>query len=514
MANERLGMTKIRQIIRLRQEGTSYRNISEMLGISRDAATKYAALFESSGLSYSDVQSMSDAELWKLFDTESAVDKFAIEALLNTFPEMEKELNRKGMTRLRQWSIYKTKNPDGYNYSRYCYYFNQWQNNHKTSMHFEHKSGDKMFIDFTGSKLAITDKVTGELKDVEVFVAVLGASQLTYVEAVSSQKKEDFIAVVENALQYFGGVPTAIVPDNLKSAVIQSSNYEPLLNETFENFALHYGTAILPARSRKPKDKALVEGAVKIIYNRIFAEISDRTFFSLWELNTAIRQALEKHNNIKLTGKEYSRRQLFEEIERGQLKPLPVSRYEMKNYAQATVYKTSHVYLGIDKHYYSVPFKYINKKVEIIYTKTAVEIYFKHERIACHTRDRKQYGYTTRREHMPSTHQFVSDWHPEKFIKWAGDIGKSTEEFIRKVLATKLHPEQGYKSCIGILNFGKKFSNERLDNACNRAIYYNSFSYMAIKNILERELDKIPPETGKQSRLPLHDNIRGSGYYK
>lgn len=507
-------MTKIRQIIRLRQEGTSYRNISEMLGISRDAATKYSSLFESSGLSYSEVEKLTDAELWKSFENESTVDKSAIKELLNIFPETEKELNRKGMTRLRQWSKYKTKNPDGYNYSRYCFYFKQWQNNNKVSMHFDHKSGDKMFIDFTGSKLAITDKTTGELREVEVFVGVLGASQLTYVEAVESQKKEDLIMVVENALRYFGGVPAAIVPDNLKSAVTQSSNYEPLLNETFENFALHYGTAILPARRRKPKDKPLVEGAVKIVYNRIFAEINNRAYFSLWELNTAIRQALEKYNNIKLTGKECSRRQLFEEIERSELKPLPVSRYEIKNYAQATVYKTSHVYLGTDKHYYSVPYKYINKKVEIIYTKSAVEIYFKLERIACRTRDRKQYGYTTQKEHMPSAHRFVADWHPDKFIKWASDIGKSTEQFIRKVLETKLHPEQGYKSCIGILAFGKKFSNDRLNNACNRAIYYNSFSYIAIKNILERELDKIPLETDRQIKLPLHDNIRGSGYYK
>jgi transposase len=514
MANERLGMTKIRQIIRLRQEGASYRSISEMLGISRDAATKYSSLFESSGLNYSEVESLTDSELLKLFNNGSTVDKSAIDDLLSTFPETEKELNHKGMTLLRQWSKYKTNNPDGYNYSRYCFYFKQWQNNNKASMHFEHKSGDKMFIDFTGSKLVLTDKTTGEQREVEVFVAVLGASQLTYVEAVESQKKEDFIAVVENALHYFGGVPAAIVPDNLKSAVTQSSNYEPLLNVTFENFALHYGTAILPARSRKPKDKSLVEGAVKIVYNRIFAEIINRTFFSLWELNTAILQLLTKYNNIKFTGKQWSRRQLFEEIERSELKPLPANRYEIKNYAQVAVYKNSHIYLGADKHYYSVPYKYINKRVEIIYTKTTIEIYFRLERIGCHLRDRKPYGYTTEKEHMPSAHRFVSDWHPDKFIKWAGDIGKSTEEFIRKVLETKQHPEQGYKSCLGILAFGKKFTNERLDNACNRAIYYNSFSYIAIKNILERELDKIAIDTADQYRLPLHNNIRGSQYYK
>ena len=514
MANERLSMTKVKQIIRLRQVGTSYREISEMLGISRDAATKYSTLFESSGLQMSDIEQMTDAEIWKKFDNAGAPDKIAMETLISSFTEMEKKLNKKGMTRLRQWSEYKTKNPDGYNYSRYCYYFKQWQKDNKVSMHFEHKSGDKMFIDFTGTKLHTTDRITGEMTEVEVFVAILGASQLTYVEAVESQKKEDFLMVVENALHYFGGVPLGIVPDNLKSAVTQSSNYEPLLNETFDDFASHYGTTILPTRSRKPKDKPLVEGAVKIVYNRIFAEISELTFFNLWELNNSIRPLLEKYNNIKFTGKDCSRRQLFEEIERSELKPIPLKRYEIKHYARVTVCKTSHVYLGIDKHYYSVPFQYMGKKVELIYTKTSVEIYLNLERIACHTRDKKQYGYSTHRDHMPSAHQYVADWNPEKFIKWASDIGKETEQYIRKVFETKTHPEQGYKSCSGILAFGKKFGNERLNLACSRAIYYNSFSYIAIKNILNRELDKLALDATKQYRLPLHDNIRGSNYYK
>jgi transposase len=514
MANERLGMTKVRQIIRLWHEGISRRKLADKLGISRDSARKYVALFEMSGLSYSDIERMTDLELNRIFDNESIPDSSNLDKLLNSYADIEKQLNKVGMTRMRLWSKYKLENPNGYNYSRFCYYYQQWQKSSKASMHFEHKAGDKMFIDFTGKKLHLTDKHTGEIKDVEVFVSVLGASQLTYVEAVASQTKEDFIMAVENALQYYGGVPQAIVPDNLKSAVTESSKYEPLLNETFEDFALHYGTTILPTRSYKPKDKSLVEGAVKIVYNRIFAEISERVFFSLSELNHSIRQELEKYNAIKLTGRQTSRRELFEETERSELKQLPVKGYEIKNYCQATVYKTSHIWLGVDQHYYSVPFKYINKKVQIIYTKTMIEIYSNHERISCHLRDRKQYGYTTCSEHMPSSHQFVSEWNPEKFINWARDIGKPTEELIRKVLQTKTHPEQGYKSCIGILSYGKKVSKDCLNAACSRAAFFNSYSYRTVKNIIDKGLEKVAVETIEQYKLPYHDNIRGSKYYQ
>lgn len=514
MANVRLMMSKVRHVIRLLQTETSYRKIAKILNISRDSSCKYGSLFKLSGLSYSDIEQMTDLELNKIFETESSEDNSRTANLLSYMPEMEKKLNKVGMTKLRLWSQYKVANPKGYNYSRFCDYFRQWQKCSNVSMHFEHKSGDKMFIDFTGKKLHLTDRNTGELTEVEVFVSILGASQLIYAEAVKSQTKEDFIMATENALHYYGGVPQGIVCDNLKSGVIKSSKYEPELNATFENFALHYGTAILPARSYKPKDKPLVEGAVKIIYNRIFAEIDDRIFFSLNELNNTIRHELEKCNGIKLTGRQLNRRQLFEETERTELNPLPSARYEIKGYRQATVYKTGHIWFGIDGHYYSVPYKYISKKVEIIYTKSMVEIYFNLERIACHARDRKLHGYTTVSEHMPSSHRFVAEWNPEKFIKWARDIGQPTEEYICKVLQTKLHPEQGYKSCIGILRFGKKVGNDRLNSACTRAAYYNSFNYMTVKNIIDRGLDKIPVEPAEQYKLPNHDNIRGSQYYK
>lgn len=520
MANRRLNLTTIRQVIRLRHSGKSCRAISIMLDISRDSVSKYSSLFELSGLSYAEFEQKTDLDLSKIFydcktsgESDGSNDS-KLDNLSSLFPDMEKQLTRVGMTRLRLWSRYKIDNPKGYNYSSFCHHFQQWQKSSKASMHFEHKSGDKMFVDFTGKTLHITNRETGELTEVEVFVSILGASQLTYVEAVATQQKEDFIMAVENALHYYGGVPQAIVPDNLKSAVNKSNKYEPLLNKTFADFAHHYGTTILATRSYKPKDKALVEGAVKIVYNRIFAEIDGMVFFNLSDLNHKIKEELEKYNNIKLTDKPSSRRQVFEDTERIELKSLASTRYEIKGYHQATVYKTSHIWFGIDKHYYSVPFRYIGKRVDIIYTKTMVEIYHNHERIASHARDSKQHGYTTVNEHLPSSHRFVAEWSPEKFLKWASKIGKPTLDYISSILQSKSHPEQGYKSCIGILSFGKKVGNERLNSACLRASYYNSFNYMTVKNILEKGLDKVPYESTEQNKLPSHNNIRGSQYYK
>lgn len=514
MSNARLGMIKIRQVLRLFSDGYSLRSISIQLNVSREAVTKYASLYKASNLNYSDVEQMTDLDILSIFDNATKSGNINLEELLSSFPLMEKELNKTGMTKLLIWSKYKFNNPDGYNYSRFCHYFTQWRLSNKSSMHFEHKSGDKMYIDFTGKKLHFSDISTGEITEVEVFVAVLGASQLTYVEAVRSQRKEDFIKAVENALHYFKGVPQAIVPDNLKSAVTKSNKYEPQINETFADFALHYGTTILPTRSYKPKDKALVEGAVKIVYTRIFTEINDNIYFSLGSLNQSIAQLLEKYNNIKLTGKQQSRREIYETSELFELKALPINRYEIKNYQQATVYKTSHVWLSVDEHYYSVPYRFINRKVQVIYTSTAVEIYYNHERISFHQRDYRKHSYSTISEHMPTSHQFVAEWNPTKFIKWANDIGDPTEELIRIILQTKSHPEQGYKSCIGILSFGKKYGNHRLNSACSRAISYNSYNYMTIKNILEKGLDKIESNNQDQYKLPYHENIRGSQYYR
>lgn len=516
MANNPINMSKVRQILRLHSQGYKKLQIAEQTGVSRNTLKKYIKEFIESGLSFSEINELSDKDLEDLFvkPQERLPVNDKLQTLFGLFPFMDKELKRKGVTRRILWKDYKEKYPDGFGRSQFNSYFAAWKAQVNPFMRMEHKVGDKLYVDFAGEKLHIIDKQTGEIHQVEVFVAILGASQLTYVEAVMTQQKEDFIAACEGALHYYGGVPAAIVPDNLKSAVTKSSKYEPVLNETFADFAQHYSTTILPARAYRPRDKALVENAVKIIYTRIYAKIKDKQHFTLEELNTSIRLALEEHNSLLLTGKNYSRRQQFEEIERPVLQPLPVLRYELKKQVFVTVMKNGHVSLAADKHYYSVPYRFIGKKVKLMYSRHTVEIYYNYERIAIHKRLKSPYNYTTDKEHLASSHRFVSDWTPERFLSWAEGIHEDVRLYILKVLDRKQHPEQAYKSCVGILSLGKKAGNERLIKACQRALGYGIYNYKTIQKILEKGLDRNDMEDSEPLEMPLHDNIRGEEYYQ
>src|ERR1700739_4723040 len=330
-------MSNIRHILRLHTQNQTQSEIIVQTGIPRFTLKKYIKDFKDNKLTFAEINELSDKDLEELFvKPENKVNE-KLQTLYNLFPKIDKELKRKGVTRTLLWEEYKSKNPDGVGITQFDFHFSQWKARIAPTMRQEHKAGDKLYIDFAGEKLSFFDKATKETKQVEVFVAILGASQLTFVQAVMSQQKEDFIGACEDALNYFGGVPAAIVCDNLKSAVTKSSKYEPTINETFANFAEHYNTTILPARANKPKDKALVESAINIIYTRIYAKIRNETFFSLEELNKSIGFALEEHNNQLVTGRDYTRRQQFDEIERATLLPLPMLRYEFKKQLQATV---------------------------------------------------------------------------------------------------------------------------------------------------------------------------------
>jgi transposase len=519
MANTTISMSKLKQIIRLKTQGYSQRKIARMASIHRGTVSSYLKQVAACGMSEEKLLALEENELEKLFEKPplaAAVDQKKLETLKNFFPYAGKEMGRIGVDRYNLWMEYKAANANGYAYSHFCRQYKRWAKQQDVVMHFEYKAGEKLFIDFTGKKLEITNRESGEIKKVEVLVAVLGYSQYTYVEATENQRKEYFIAALENALHYFGGVPKAIVVDNLKSAVLKASKYEPTLNETLDDFSVHYGTAILPTRPYEPRDKALVEGAVNITYKRIFAALRDRVFFHVAELNTAIAELLqEKYNAIAFQGKEHSRSDLFIQIEKSQLSSLPLERYQIKYFKWITVLKTSHVYLLDDKHYYSVHYRYMGEKVKLIYTLSVVEVYCKGERIALHRRDCRPYGYTTVKDHMPSSHQFVSDWNPEKFLSWAQSIGEETKRVIEKILLLRIHPEQGYKSCVGILSFAKRVGKDRLNNACKRAVFYQSYSYNSIKSILDKGLDKEPiQEDPRQQSLPFHENIRGKEYYQ
>jgi transposase len=516
MANNLISMIKIRQILRLQNQGCSKLQIAAQTGIARNTLKKYIKEFTSSGLSFEEINELSDKELEDLFvKPEDRPLNERLQILFSLFPAIEKELKRKGVTRQLLWKEYKTNHPDGVGLSQFKHYFSQWKAQVNPTMHMEHKAGDKLYVDFAGDKLEIINEQTGEVKPVEVFVAILGASQLTYVEAVMTQQKEDFIFACENALHYCGGVPRAIVPDNLKSAVSKSSKYEPTLNETFADFAEHYGTAILPARAYRPRDKALVENAVRIIYTRIYVKVKRQQYLTLQDLNAAILTALEEHNNAPLRGRNYSRRQQFDEVEKNILMPLPELRYELKKHQYATVAKNGHVGLSADKHYYSVPYRFIGKKVKLLYSRSSVEIFYNYERIAVHERTKRAYRYTTEKDHMASTHRFVSEWTPERFTSWAAGIHEDVRLYVLKVLDRKQHPEQAYKSCMGILGFAKKVGNARLIKACQRALGYGAYNYKTIQKILERELDlRDTPDETDQLQMPFHDNIRGENYYQ
>ena len=515
MANKITDMNKIRKAIRLHCSGKSKLFISKDLSLSRNTVKKYLNLFEVFGFTLEDINQKTDIELESLFthSTEAPINP-RLQQLFGYFPYMERELKKVGVTAKRMWEEYIENHPEGYRDSQFRMYYKQWSNKVNPVMHMNHKAGDKMYVDYAGKKLSIVEKATGELQEVEFFVAILGASQYTYAEASLSQQKEEFVLSVENAMHYFAGVPSAIVPDNLKSAVTKSNRFEPTINQTLADLAEHYQTCILPARVYKPRDKSLVEGAVKILYQRIYAVIKNETFFSLTELNQRVWELLDLHNNKKLTARPYTRFELYKDLEKDKLSLLPNRRFEIKYQTFSTVMQNGHVQLNPDKHCYSVPYQFIRKKVKILYTKTTVEIYYKYNRIASHPRSLSPYIYTTNPEHLASTHQFVSEWNAPRFINWAKSIDAGVCEYIIKIIETRTHPEQAFRSCLGILSFEKRVGKQRLINACNRALDFGTYSFKAIQNILENNLDMAKDEKSEETQLPEHHNIRGNNYYK
>lgn len=508
-------MSKLRQVLKLYCQGQSKLQISTLTGLSRNTVKKYIQAFQALKTTWEDIHPLSDNDLDAMFcqEPEPVIDG-RLGQVHEFFKLQEGRLKQRGVTLLRLWEDYHALYPDGFKMTAFYRHYNLWKRRVHPSMHMQHKAGEKVFVDFTGEKLQVVDIESGEMTAMEVFVAILGASQLTYVEAIESQRVEDFIGCCENALHYFGGAPNAIVPDNLKSAVVKSHRYEPQLNENFEAFADYYGMAVLPARAYKPKDKALVEGAVKIAYQRIFASLPKDTATSLEELNTRIRALLDAHNNTAFKGRHYSRRQQFDEMEKAALQSLPEKRFELRSSSSATVMKNGHVCLGADKHYYSVPFGYISKKVRILYSKSIVDIFYKYELIASHQRVRSAHNYTTDSAHMATQHQVLAEWNPDFFLTQAREISKEVEFYIAQVLHKKRHPEQAYKSCQGILSFAKRVGHVRLTKACQRANVYGLYHYRAIEEILQRGLDQFDIEEDQKLRMPDHDNIRGKDYYQ
>jgi len=511
-------MFTIRQILRLYASGKGTKYISQSTGVARNTVKKYLYRYVLSEKTIEQIEAMSDAQMSGLFLIKGRMEVVNkrlsdIEPLLPLYAAM---LKKRGVTKGMVHAKYLLEYPDGYRSSSFLEKINQFMQVGKPSMKMTHKAGDKLFVDFTGQKLQLVDALTGEINEIEVFVAILGCSQLTFVMAVRSQCKEDFILGCERALHFFGGVPQAIVPDNLKSAVTKASKYEAQLNDNFAAFAEHYHTFGFPTRTYKPKDKALVEGAVKIIYKTIFSKIDQNVYHTLEQINQDILIHLEVHNSAKLTGENYSRRQQFTELEAQTLQPLNPYLFELMTTQLSTVNKYGHVLLSVDKRYYSVPFKLIGKRLKIKYSSTKIEVYEQDEVVAVHDRFfGKGLKYITIQDHLATQHKYLAEWNPQKFMATASSIGEAVAQYIAKILAREMYPEQSYKSCSGVLSFAKRVGNARLINACKRADGFGIYNYGIIDQILRSKADAIPFEDEiPNSVMPLHENIRGQDYYE
>ena len=450
----------------------------------------------------------------ELFPTNSTTDYDRYSELSQYFPYFKKQLHLPGFTKEYLWREYLLKHPEGYGYTQFNEHFNKWLGQVKSSGRLEHKAGDKMYVDYSGKKLHIIDKDTGELQEVEVFVATLPASNYTYVEATRSQKLSDFIESIGNALDYFGGSPKSIVTDNLRSAVSKSSKYEPVLNKTLKDMALHYSCVINPTRSYSPQDKALVENAVKLTYQRIYFPMRNMKFFSIEQLNGQIRVLLDQFNSQIMKTYQTTRLKLFLDIEKQMLTALPREFYQIKTCKQATVQKMGYIFLSENKNYYSVPFRYIGKKVEVQYNTDTVEVYYKSERIALHKRQYQAGKYVTIEEHLSSSHKFYSSWNPGYFTSLACSIGEKTSMYVERLIAQQPYPEIGYKQALGIIHLTKAFERSRIENACILALSHERCSYRTIKRILENNMDKTCETPSTQTRVPSHENIRGAKNYQ
>jgi len=511
MARERLSMRKVREVLRLRALGLSPRKIARSLGVARTTIQDHLRRAEAAGISWPIPDDLDDQALEdRLFvkpEDHRASRPVADWTLIHA------ELRRKHVTLALLWDEYKSKQPDGYQYSQFCELYRKWARTLEIWMRQEHVGGEKLFVDFSGDGIPWIDPITGELRVAALFVAVLGASNYTFAFAVPTEQLPDWIECHVKALTFIGGVPKAIVPDQPKTAIKKACRYDPEMNPAYMEFARHYGTAILPARPRKPKDKAKVEGGVLLAQRWIIASLRNRTFFSIREINEAIRELLENLNDRPMRKLRRSRRDLFLEVDLPNLRPLPETPYEYAEWkVKARVNFDYHV--EFDSNLYSVPYRYAHEVVDIRATGKTVEIFLKQKRIASHLRSYKKSQAITDREHMPSSHRAVADWTPSRIVNWAKKVGPSTVKLVERIMEERPHPEQGFRACMGILRLGKLHTEERLEKAAARALASKSHSYRTVKGILENRLEDKPLPVVPTGILPRHQNVRGSDYYR
>jgi transposase len=512
MATPRLPMRKAREILRQKQQcGLSHREVARSVGVSPGSVGDVVGRAKLVGLDWEAAQHLSEDELQQaLYGRPLPGER------TRPMPDLvylHTQLRQPGVTLALLHVEYLEKHPNGYRYTAFCEFYRRWCEQQRPVMRQTHVAGEKLFVDYSGNKPHYIDPNTGEVREVELFVAVLGASNLTYAEATRTQKVRDWIASHSRALEYIGGSARATVPDQLKSGVTQPCRYEPGAQRTYDEWAEHYGTAILPARPMSPRDKAKVEVGVLIAQRWILARLRHHRFFSLEELNERIAELVEDLNSRTMRVYRESRRQLFERIERATLLPLPATRFMYGEWKiNATVNIDYHV--QYDGHYYSVPHMLIHEKVDIRATGLTVEIYMRGQRITSHPQSYVRGHHTTKPEHMPKAHQKHLEWSPSRILEWAKTIGPQTAALCEAILKERRHPEQGYRSCLGILRLGKKYGEPRLEAACTRALAVGARSYRHIASILDHGLDKVEAQESQDDCPPrTHENVRGPGYY-
>jgi transposase len=512
MANRSKSMRMVREILRLYFGlRLKKRQISRACGVAPSTVVDYVQRAQEAGLSWPLPEDLDDAALEAVLNKRKSNPKPARRPLPD-MEEIHRELRKKGVTLQLLWLEYKEQFPEGYQHTQFCEYYNRWSKTLDISLRQEHRAGEKMFIDFAGKTVPIVDPLTGEITEAQIFVAVLGASNYTYAEALPSQSLPFWIKAHIHAFEYFQGVTEILIPDNLRSGVTRACRYEPDLNPVYLSLAQHYGTAIIPARPGKPKDKAKAEAGVLLVTRWILAALRHHTFFSIKELNDRIKELLERLNTRKFKKLTSSRRELFDTLDKPSLKPLPAERYRYIDFKRPTVNIDYHV--DVEGNFYSVPFQLRGKKVEVFLSADTVEIFYGARRIVTHARSYKKRIHTTVAEHMPKSHQKHLEWTPSRIISWAEQTGAATAKVIETILSTRPHPEQGFRACLGILRLGKQYSPERLEAACIRAIHFRAFSYKSIKSILETGFDRIPFIKQKEVIAAIyHDNIRGKEYF-
>ena len=505
-------MRKIREILRLRAAGRSQRVIAHSVGIGQSTVGDCLTRARMAGIDWP--SDLSDAALEQALYPPPP-DVPSEHRAVPDWATVHTELKRAGVTLFLLWEEYKAQHPDGFQYSWFCQHYRAFAGKVDLVMRQQHRAGQTTFVDYAGQTMGVVDRRSGEVRQAQIFVATLGASSYSFAEATWTQSLPDWLGSHQRAFDFFGGVTETVVPDNLKAGVTHPHRYEPDVNRSYAEMAAHYGVAILPTRVAKPKDKAKVEAAVLVVERWILARLRHQTFFSLADLNRAIADLLPLLNGRPFKKLPGSRQSLFETLDRPALSPLPATRYVFATWKKARVSIDYHI--EVERRYYSVPYQVVGHEVEARLTEHTVEVFHANKRVASHRRGARPGHYTTVNEHMPRPHREYAQWTPQRLVRWASKTGPATAELIGRILESRRHPQQGFRSCLGILRLGKTYGEARLEAACRRAVHIGAYSYKSIESILKHKLDQQPlPETPAAPAQPslFHDNVRGPDYYQ